>query len=47
VNPKPFLLDTSAILALIEDEAGAERVETVINNHPTALSTASSLHGIA
>ena len=37
MNPKPFLLDTSAILALIEDEAGAERVETVITNHPTLL----------
>jgi predicted nucleic acid-binding protein len=30
VNTHKYLLDTSAILALMEDEPGAERVETVL-----------------
>jgi predicted nucleic acid-binding protein len=30
VTPKTFLLDTSALLTLIEDEAGAARVEQVL-----------------
>jgi predicted nucleic acid-binding protein len=30
VSPKTYLLDTSALLAFIEDEAGAERVEGVL-----------------
>jgi predicted nucleic acid-binding protein len=30
VNPEGFVLDTSAILTLIEDEAGAERVDQVL-----------------
>lgn len=32
-----FLLDTSALLALIEDEAGAERVEDLLRNHEVLL----------
>jgi predicted nucleic acid-binding protein len=30
VSPERYLLDTSALLTLVEDEAGAERVETVL-----------------
>lgn len=30
MTPKPVLLDTSALLTLIEDEAGAARVEQVL-----------------
>lgn len=30
MNPDTFLLDTSALLTFIEDEAGAERVEQVL-----------------
>lgn len=29
---EPFVLDTSAILTLIEDEAGAERVDSLLRN---------------
>ena len=29
-TPRPFLLDSSAVLTLIEDEAGASRVEEVL-----------------
>ena len=32
MTPKPVLLDTSALLTLIEDEAGAARVEHVLRN---------------
>jgi predicted nucleic acid-binding protein len=32
VSPEDFLLDTSALLTLIEDEAGAERVEEVLKH---------------
>ena len=31
MSHKTYLLDTSALLTLIEDEAGAERVEQVLN----------------
>jgi predicted nucleic acid-binding protein len=37
VNPERYLLDTSALLALIEDEAGADRVEQVIKHDQTLL----------
>ncbi len=30
MSPERYLLDTSALMALIEDEAGAERVEQII-----------------
>ena len=29
----PYLLDTSAVLTLIEDEAGADRVEELLRHH--------------
>jgi predicted nucleic acid-binding protein len=32
VSPEQFILDTSAILTLIEDEAGAERVDTLLRS---------------
>jgi len=32
VSLEPFVLDTSAILTLIEDEAGAERVDSLLRN---------------
>jgi predicted nucleic acid-binding protein len=32
MTPKPVLLDTSAVLTLIEDEAGAARVEQVLRD---------------
>ncbi|MFZ2359866.1 MAG: type II toxin-antitoxin system VapC family toxin [Anaerolineae bacterium] len=32
-TPKQFVLDTSALLALIEDEAGADRVYEIIEGH--------------
>jgi PIN domain nuclease of toxin-antitoxin system len=35
VGPSPFLLDSSAILTLLEDEAGADRVEEVIHDEET------------
>ena len=31
MSPERYLLDTSALMALIEDEAGAERVEQIIS----------------
>ena len=31
MSPKRYLLDTSALMALIEDEAGADRVEQIIS----------------
>ena len=37
MEPSPFLLDSSAILTLLEDEAGAGRVEEVIHNEQTFL----------
>jgi predicted nucleic acid-binding protein len=37
VARKSFVLDTSAILALIEDEAGADRVEEVLQEEKTFL----------
>jgi len=35
-GPRPFLLDTSALLSFIEDEAGADRVEQALKQ-PTTL----------
>lgn len=32
-TPKQYVLDTSALLALIEDEAGADRVYEIIEGH--------------
>jgi PIN domain nuclease of toxin-antitoxin system len=32
VSSEPFILDTSAIFTLIEDEAGAERVDTLLRS---------------
>lgn len=37
MGPSPFLLDSSAILTLLEDEAGADRVEEVIHDEETFL----------
>jgi predicted nucleic acid-binding protein len=34
---KPFVLDTSALFALIEDEPGADRVEDVLRRHRALL----------
>jgi len=34
VPPEPFLLDSSALLTLIEDEPGAGRVEKVLRTRP-------------
>jgi predicted nucleic acid-binding protein len=34
---KPFLLDTSALMALIEDEPGAERVEHLLTNETSII----------
>ena len=33
MNPERYLLDTSALLTLIEDEAGAERVEFILTHN--------------
>lgn len=30
MGPRPFVLDTSALFALLEDEAGADRVESLL-----------------
>ncbi len=38
MSDKSFVLDTSAIIALIEDEDGAERVETLINQESVTIS---------
>lgn len=37
MNPDRYLLDTSALLTLIEEESGAERVEEVIRTKETFL----------
>ena len=37
VESKPYLLDTSALLSFIEDEAGADRVEEVLRKTTTML----------
>ena len=37
MNPDRYLLDTSALLTLIEEEPGAERVEEVIRTQETLL----------
>lgn len=37
MSDRPYLLDTSAVLTLIEDEAGAERVETLLRTMPVLL----------
>jgi predicted nucleic acid-binding protein len=34
VAPEPYLLDSSALLTLIEDEPGADRVEEVLRKKP-------------
>ncbi len=36
-SSRPFVLDSSAILALLEGEAGADRVEEVLRNESTIL----------
>ena len=38
-----YLLDTSALLTLLEDETGAERVEHVLKRAPTLISAISLL----
>ena len=38
-----YLLDTSALLTLLEDEAGAERVQIVLKNEHTLISSLSLL----
>jgi len=42
-TPVSFLLDTSAIFALLEDEAGADRVEHVLKHAPTYICAVSLL----
>lgn len=37
VAREPFLLDSSALLTLIEDEPGAERVEEALRHHATLI----------
>ena len=37
MSPERYLLDTSALLTLIEDEIGAERIETVLTQSETLL----------
>lgn len=37
MSPKTYVVDTSAVLALIEDEAGADRVEQVLRHEQTLL----------
>lgn len=37
MSEQPYLLDTSAVLTLIEDEAGAERVEALLRTTPVLL----------
>ena len=37
MSPDLFVLDTSAVLALIEDEAGADRVEQLLRSAETVL----------
>lgn len=37
MTARTYLLDTSALLTLIEDEAGADRVEEIFRNHTAVL----------
>jgi predicted nucleic acid-binding protein len=37
VDPERFLLDSSALLTLIEEEPGADRVEQVLRKHTTLI----------
>ncbi len=37
VSPDRYLLDTSALLTLIEDEAGADRIEHLLTHEPVIL----------
>ncbi len=37
MDPERFLLDSSALLTLIEEEPGADRVEQVLRGHPTLI----------
>jgi uncharacterized protein with PIN domain len=43
VNDKSFLLDTSALLTLIEDEAGAARVEQILREESVVITWMSLL----
>lgn len=43
MTAESYLLDTSAILTLIEDEAGAERVEQILRNQPVIITWMSLL----
>lgn len=43
MSSETYLLDTSAILTLIEDEAGAERVEQVFREQPIIMTWVSLL----
>jgi predicted nucleic acid-binding protein len=43
VTVSPYLLDTSALLTLIEDEAGAARVEEILHEQPVVISWMSLL----
>jgi predicted nucleic acid-binding protein len=43
VTASPYLLDTSALLTLIEDEAGAARVEEILRAQPVVISWMSLL----
>ncbi len=43
MTAETYLLDTSAILTLIEDEAGAERVEKVLREQPVIITWMSLL----
>lgn len=37
MDPKPFVLDTSALFSLLEDEAGADRVESILREEKVYL----------
>lgn len=37
MNPRSYVLDTSAVLTLVEEEAGADRVEQVITEEEATL----------
>jgi predicted nucleic acid-binding protein len=43
VAPETYVLDTSALLALIEDEPGADRVEEVLRGHTCLIAWISML----
>ena len=43
VSKAGYLLDTSALLTLLEDEAGSDRVETVLRDAPTWICAVSLL----